>query len=314
MTLNAAYVSYDTIFDDRFQVVVGVRHEDYEQTTDTFSIQGAQLAVSSMLEEASTLPSLTFNWLDIGDNQIRISMSETVARPDFKETSNATFYDREFDVRVRGNPDLKVSEVRNFDIRWEHYFSGQESLSIAAFYKDMDDPIERVTVSTSGGADTRTFLNADSAEVKGIEIDARKDFALNASFTKSLFLAANASVIDSEVVLLDGDTRALQGAPDYSFNLILGYDDISNGQELTILFNQSGDTIVDVGDSNQPDIFEAPRLSVDLNYKYYINESLTFRAKIENLLDADIEFTQGGRIYQKYNTGQKIQAGVEWSF
>jgi len=212
-------------------------------------------------------------------------------------------------------PLLEVSDVTNYDIRWEKYFSGQESVSFALFYKDMEDPIERVVQPASGTAgNSRTFQNADRAEVKGIEIDARKDFALNSSFTKSLFLAGNVSVIDSEVVLVGGETRALQGAPDYSFNVILGYDDISNGQEFTLLFNQNGETIVDVGVSGQPDIIEEPRLDVDLNYKYYISDALTFRIRIEDLLDSDIEFTQGGNIFQKYNTGQRFVAGVDWNF
>jgi TonB-dependent receptor len=315
MTLNSVYASYDALFADKFQIVLGVRYEDFEQITDTFSPQGAQLPVRSTLADASTLPSLTFNWLGAGDSQIRFSASETVARPDFKETSNATFFDREFNFRVRGNPLLRVSNVRNYDVRWERYFSGQESLSVALFHKDMDNPIERVVQPASGTAgNSRTFQNAEAATVSGLEIDVRKDFSLNESFTKSLYFAANASVIDSEVTLVGGETRALQGAPDYSFNLILGYDDISNGQELTLLFNQSGDTIVDVGISGQPDIIETPRLVVDLNYRYYINDSLTLRIKVEDLLNSDVEFTQGGRVFQKYNVGQRLQAAVEWSF
>jgi outer membrane receptor protein involved in Fe transport len=315
MTLNSAYASYDTVFDDRFQVVVGARYEDYQQTTQTFSLQGAQAPVRSLLEESSTLPSVTFNWLGSSDSQIRFTASKTVARPDFKETSNATFYDREFNFRVRGNPLLKVSDVTNYDLRWERYFSSQESVSVALFEKEMDDPIERVVQPASGTAgNSRTFQNANSATIRGIEIDARKDFSLNPSFTKSLYFAANASVIDSEVTLIGGETRALQGAPEYSFNLILGYDDIANGQEFTVLFNQSGDTIVDVGVSGQPDIIETPRLDIDLNYRFYVSDTLTIRVKVEDLLDTDIEFTQGGRIFQKYNTGQKFQAGVDWSF
>lgn len=315
MTLNSAYASYDALIGDKYQFVAGVRREDYRQTTDTFSLQGTQEPVRSVLDEASTLPAFTFNWFASGDQQIRFSASRTVARPDLKETSNATFYDREFDFRVRGNPNLRVSDIANYDVRWEKYWSGQESISVALFYKDLDDPIERVVQPASGTAgNSRTFQNADAAQIRGLEVDVRKDFALNNSFTRSLFLAANASVIDSEVTLLSGETRTLQGAPDYSANLILGYDDISNGQEFTILLNQSGDTIVDVGVSGQPDVIQEPRLDVDFNYKYYLNESLTFRLKVENLLDAEIDFSQGGRIFQQYKIGQKIQAGVDWTF
>ncbi|HUF72930.1 MAG TPA: carboxypeptidase regulatory-like domain-containing protein [Gammaproteobacteria bacterium] len=315
MTLNSVYVSYDALFNSKYQFVVGVRREDFEQATDTFSLQGAQTPVRSLVEEASTLPAFNFNWYWSGDQQIRFSASRTVARPDLKETSNATFYDAEFNFRVRGNPNLRVSDVSNYDVRWEKYWSSRESISVALFYKDLDDPIERVVQPASGTAgNSRTFQNANAAEIKGIEIDVRKDFALNAAFTKSLFLAANTSAIDSEVTLIGGETRALQGAPDYSINVILGYDDISNGQEFTILFNQSGDTIVDVGVSGQPDVIQQPRLDVDFNYRYYINEALIFRVKVENLLDSEIEYTQGGRIFQRYKTGQRFQAGVDWSF
>ena len=71
---------------------------------------------------------------------------------------------------------------------------------------------------------------------------------------------------------------------------------------------------MDVGVSGQPDIIQQPRLDIDLNYKYHINESLTFRIKVEDLLDSEYEFTQGGRIFQQYKTGQRFQAGVDWSF
>ncbi|MDP5064022.1 MAG: TonB-dependent receptor [Haliea sp.] len=315
LDLNSVYVSYDALWNLKYQLVVGVRYEEYEQITDTFSLSGDQGPERAVLAENSVLPTLSFNWFISDDQQLRFGLSRTVARPDFKETSNATFYDREFNFRVRGNPNLQVSDVTNYDVRWEKYWSDQESLSIGLFYKDMTDPIERVVQPASGTAgNSRTFQNAESAEIVGVEIDGRKDFALDDSFTRSIFVATNASLIDSEVTLQNGSTRALQGAPDYTFNLIVGYDDIAKGHELTLLLNQSGETIVDVGVSGQPNVILEPRLDMNLVYRYSVSDTFTFRMKLENLLDSELEFTQGGNVFQSYKRGYEVKAGFDWEF
>src|SRR5690606_34599661 len=121
--------------------------------------------------------------------------------------------------------------------------------------------------------------------IMGVEIDGRKDFPLDEGYTRSFFVAANASYIDSEVTLQNASKRDLQGAPDYTFNLIFGYDDIGNGHEVTLLLNQSGETIVDVGVSGQPDVILEPRLDVNLVYRYALNDDFVFRIKAENILD-----------------------------
>lgn len=315
MDLNSLYTSLDTTWDSKYQLIVGVRYEDFEQTTDTFLLQGAQEATQSNIDEKSTLPSLSFNWFYKDDEQLRFAISRTVARPDFKEASNAVFYDDEDGARIRGNPDLKISDVTNFDIRWEKYWSDLETLSVALFYKDMTDPIERVVQNASGTAgNTRTFKNVDSADVTGIEVDGRVDFPLNDGETQSIFVSGNASILDTEVSLIGGEKRNLQGAPDYTVNLILGYDDIENGHEVTLLFNQNGDTITDVGVNGLPNVIEEPRLVVDVNYKYHWSEELIFKVKAKNILDKEVERTQGGNIYRQYKKGMELSAGFDWNF
>ena len=249
------------------------------------------------------------------DQQVRFALTQTVSRPDFKETANATFYDPEFGFRVRGNPNLKISEVMNGDVRWEKYWSDQETVSVAAFYKDLSDPIERVVLPASGTAgNSRTYQNAESATIYGLEVDGRRDFPFNEALTKTVFVAINASLIESEVEILDGEKRKLQGQPDYTVNFIVGFDDIVNGHELTLLFNQNGELIRDVGLAGLPNIIEEPRMDLNVNYKYYIGEDLTVNAKLKNILDSDYEFTQGGHVFQSYKKGMEMQLGLDWNF
>ena len=312
---NSAYLMYDHTFDSVWQVIVGGRYETYEQTTNTFSLQGAQGAVQSVIDEDSFLPSLGVNWFISDDHQLRLALSQTVARPDFKEAANATFYDNEFNFRVRGNPFLEISDIINADLRWEWYPSEVDSLSVALFYKDMDKPIERVVQAASGTAgNSRTFQNSDAAQLFGVEVDGRFEFLLGDGYDKTFFLAFNAALIESEVTAQNQPTRALQGQPEYTANLIFGYDNIGGGQQLTVLLNQNGKSIADVGVSGQPDVFLEPRLDLNVVYRFNISDALTLKAKLENLLDDEVEYTQGGQIFQVYNRGPSVQIGLDWQF
>ena len=312
---NSAYLMYDHTFDSVWQVILGGRYETYEQTTDTFSLQGEQGAVQSLIDKDSFLPSLGVNWFITDTHQLRLALSQTVARPDFKEAANATFYDNEFNFRVRGNPFLEISDIINADLRWEWYLSEVDSLSVALFYKDMDKPIERVVQAASGTAgNSRTFQNSDSAELYGVEVDGRFEFVLGDGYDQTLFLAFNAAFIESEVTAQNQPTRALQGQPEYTANLIFGYDNLSAGHQLTVLLNQNGKSIADVGVSGQPDVFLEPRLDLNVVYRFDVSDALTLKAKFENLLDDEVEYTQGGQTFQVYNRGPTIQLGLDWQF
>jgi outer membrane receptor protein involved in Fe transport len=201
------------------------------------------------------------------------------------------------------------------DVRYQFFWDDVDNFSVGVFYKDFDDPIERVVQPASGTAgNTRTFENADSATLYGIELEARKEWAFGTSMAQSFFVSGNLSWIDSEVDLPNGETRALQGQPEYIANLILGFDDIERNQELTLLLNQVGDTIVDVGVSQQPDIILEPRLDLTMNYRWYFADNWQFLFKGENLLDSEVEFTQGGNVFQQYKTGRQYTFGLNWNF
>ena len=316
LSYNSVYAMYDHTVDSTWQFIVGARYEMYDQTTDTFDLTtGAP--VQGIVDEPSLLPSLGINWFYSDTQQLRFAMSQTVARPDFKEASNAVYFDNEFNVRIRGNKDLTISDVLNLDLRWEWYFGDneQDSLSIAAFYKEMTDPIERVVQPASGTAgNTRTFQNSDKADLYGMEVEGRKEFVLSDDYNRTLFVSFNMAYIESEVTAANQLTRALQGQPEYTANLVIGYDDLSAGQQLTLLYNQNGQSIADVGVLGAPDVYLEPRGELNLVYRYDISDYATLKARIENLLDEKVEYTQGSSVFQSYEKGTTFQLGFEWNF
>jgi len=220
-------------------------------------------------------------------------------------------------VRIRGNKDLTVSDVLNADLRWEWYFGDneQDTLSVAAFYKEMTDPIERVVQPASGTAgNTRTFQNSDRAELYGVEIEGRKEFMLTSDYTQNFFVSFNAAYIESEVTAENQITRALQGQPEFTSNLVVGYDNLKYGHQLTLLYNHNGESIADVGVLGAPDVYLEQRGELNLVYRYDISDAATIKARIQNLLDQEVEYTQGGQVFQRYDKGTTFQLGFDWKF
>ncbi|EAQ97775.1 TonB-dependent receptor domain-containing protein [Congregibacter litoralis] len=313
---NSIYAMYDHTFDGVWEVIAGARYEQYEQVTDTFDLTTGN-PVQGIVDEGSFLPALGINWFYSDTQQLRLAISQTVARPDFKEASNAVFFDNEFNVRVRGNPNLTVSDVFNADLRWEWYFGDNDTdnVSAAVFYKDMTDPIERVYQAASGTAsNSRTFQNSEAAELYGFEVEGRKEFLLTDDYNNTLFVSFNAAYIESEVTLLSGDARALQGQPEYTANFVIGYDNVPGGHQLTLLYNHNGESIADVGILGLPNVLLEERGEMNLVYRYDISETASLKARIENIFDAEVEYTQGGEVFQFYEKGTTFQIGLDWEF
>jgi hypothetical protein len=172
LNYNSVYAMYDHTFDSTWQIIAGARYEMYDQVTDTFNLTTGD-PVQGIVDEGSFLPALGINWFYSDSQQLRLAVSKTVARPDFKEASNAVFFDNEFNVRVRGNPDLGRSPTSSTPICAGSGTSATTSRTTcptALFYKDMTDPIERVYQAASGTAsNSRTFQNSEAAELYGIE-------------------------------------------------------------------------------------------------------------------------------------------------
>jgi outer membrane receptor for ferrienterochelin and colicin len=147
-----------------------------------------------------------------------------------------------------------------------------------------------------------------------MEVEGRKEFVLSDDYNQTLFVSFNMAYIESEVTAANQLTRALQGQPEYTANLVIGYDDLSAGQQLTLLYNQNGQSIADVGVLGAPDVYLEPRGELNLVYRYDISDYATLKARIENLLDEKVEYTQGSSVFQSYEKGTTFQLGFEWNF
>jgi len=324
-SIEAWFVAADFFWDEWLRITGGVRQETSDQSVTTFDIfDPNRNPVISTLDTDDLFPSLNTT-LIFGDHQFRAGYSETINRPDFKELSPSLFKDPILDRQVIGNPNLQAAFIENYDLRWDWYFQQNNFVSLGAFYKEFTNPIE--TVILAGASQITTFDNADSAENTGIEFEFYTDLGMlerwwgKRDFWERFYVNTNYSWIESEITLSERNsavqtsaTRPLQGQSPYVWNFQMGYDDLERGINTALLYNIFGERIVDVGTNGAPDIYEQPRPQLDFIYSQKLTENWKFQFKAKNLLDPDVEITQGPETKIQYAVGREFSLSAEFSY
>ncbi len=165
--LGAGFVQFDNQFGEKFRLVWGARIEAFKQHLESVSLDPVQN------DAVDILPSLNLTYLLNEKVNVRLSASQTVSRPEFREISPFTFYDYERNGVIYGNPALERSKITNADLRYEFYPDAGEVFTLGVFYKYFDHPIE-TTYETGQGAPSISFQNAESASSYGVELEFRK--------------------------------------------------------------------------------------------------------------------------------------------
>ena len=89
------------------------------------------------------------------------------------------------------------------------------------------------------------------------------------------------------------ENRALQGQSPYIANVGLQYSNADNGWGATMLFNQIGRRIIEVGNQFNPNIYEAPRALLDFQVS-------------KRLKNAEIRFSVNDIFNSRYNFYQDM--------
>jgi hypothetical protein len=93
-----------------------------------------------------------------------------------------------------------------------------------------------------------------------------------------------------------------------------GYHSPDSPTEWTLLYNAFGKRISRAGVQGQPDIYEEPFPQLDFVYKRRFADHWRFTAKLKNLLNPKVEFTQGKETTRAYKRGREFSLQLAWTF
>jgi TonB-dependent receptor len=340
LEVDAAYISFESKIGDNFEITAGIRQEDGLQQVNTFDLfTGVDSTIDKSIEEDYTLPSMTLTYLPEFDEnlQFRLGLSQTIARPTFRELSPTLFIDVDTDRVIAGSLYLQDSEIDNIDLRAEYYFGLNQFLTAGIFYKDILNPIEE-TVNESGDLIITSYQNVPTAEITGFEIEYEQIFEAIMDSSNDLIVKFNYTDTDSEVIVNPGDTyinnlgtsvnaqtllangrdTRLQGQSDSIANFQIGLDNLQDQSEATLIFNYVSDRVRARGIDVLPDIIEEPPLLVDFTYSRvlaYPNYDLKLSLELRNLLDEEYYASMRNiAIYDQYDLGQSASLGFKFSF
>jgi hypothetical protein len=299
--LNAGFLQFDNqLFNNSVRMVWGLRVENYDQLVGSVNPKDPRFV---HVEKTDYLPGLNLTYKLNNQTNFRLSGSQTVIRPEFRELSSFSFFDFDLGATVTGNPSLQRTKVSNADFRYEVYPRSGELFTAGVFYKYFESPSELYFNNTGAGSSgTFNYISPDYAYSYGAELEFRKklDFyqPLN-NFT----LQGNIAYIYNRVAALD---RPMQGQSPYLINLGLQYDVEKLGLNTTVLFNRIGRRIYYVGGSDIPPVWEAPRSLVDVQIsKKILKNKGELKLNIADLLNQEAIF------YHDINDNGKFNAGVD---
>ncbi len=317
-TVLAGYAMLDAELGRGWRVVGGVRAEYGRQAVETFKPFAPELeSIRAELADLDLLPALSVAWSFEEDMVLRLAASRTVSRPDFRELSPATFNDVTGGRLLFGNPELERARITHADLRWD-WLGDDELLSVSAFFKSFDAPIEIVVVPSAQLS--VTFANAVAARNLGLEVELRRGLGVLGTWARDLYVSGNAAAIWSRVELPEGSTiqtsrsRPLQGQSPWIANLQLGWDDVDHGRSATVVYNVFGPRIAEVGALGAPDVYEQPVHRLDLVYRHGLGDGWSLSARASNLIDAPIRRTQGAELVSSYRAGRQLGVGLGRSF
>jgi len=326
--IRAFYAMIDYQITPRWRGIVGARYETTEMEAIPVEIPGLTPRIGE-IDEDDILPAFNFVFAQSDTMNWRVAYGRTIARPTYKELSDIRYEDVFTNDVYIGNPDLELTVIDNFDLRWEWFPGKGETVAVSAFYKDMSNPIE---VLFEPGVGSIQPQNVDSGEVYGIEFEFRRSLAFINSAFENWSLGGNLTFIESEVAIPDAeleilrdydpnaaDTRELLGQSPYVFNADINYSNENWGSSATLSYNVVGERLDLVVFGPLGDVYEQPAPDLTFVWSQRLNLSWSLKFSAKNLLNPDKEKTISvpngdDLIYSRYPSGRSFSLSLTYMF
>lgn len=302
---------------DRIKVVyVGNIPGNYEETE---------------LNYGNIYPSLNFKYQVTDKHNLRLALSRTITLPEFKEIAPFEYVSPTGQI-TRGNPELEASTNYNVDLKWEYFPTSKQLVSLTAFFKRIEDPINKVQARGSAGIYSY-FNSAEMAKVYGLEFTANLNILNEDNSNVNLDMNFNATKMWhsqdlKEIRNIEGrliktyrynglTETGLEGASDWIFNGAATFSTQSDNPFMaSVIANYASDKIYALGAPEvqtqsetyyNAAIIEESFVRLDALISKDAGEHWTFELSGKNLLNPVIKKTQK---IEPLNTGQEVTKTV----
>jgi TonB-dependent receptor len=348
----AFYISNEFILFKKLKSIVGLRAENFiarhtgrDQAWASGDSNGRNLDNDKVLESLDFFPSVNLIYAYSENQNIRASYSRTIARPTFKELSFAQIIDPITNRIFNGSflpsgswsGDIIETRVDNIDLRWELFLEKGQLLSLSAFYKMFDAPLELVRIPEQQTSTEYQVRNVGDAKLFGFELELRKDLDFIMPNLKKINISGNFTWVWSSVEMSESefkarrtyaktgqtleDRREMVGQSPYVINAGFTYNDTDIGIDAGLFYNVKGPTLSLVGSGLYPDVYDDPFHGLNASFQKRIgkNQNTIFSLKVSNILADSKEsyfssFRAENMPYILENPGRTFSIGINYSF
>ncbi len=331
LLINAAFINTEYKF-KKLITVLGLRTEQISQKVN-WDTQLGDLG-NDKLEKTAFLPSLTMKY-ELNEKQnLRLGMNKTYTLPQFKERA-LFLYEEVLQVKI-GNPDLYESDNYNLDLKWEFFPKSDEVVSVTAFGKYIQNPINEITIASS--TNDVSFVNTgNTGYATGAEFEARKNIfnqdkengtkissGLNVSYLHTS-QELDAEKIQRETnynVAFTNTKSPFTGASDLLINADVTFfkewNEKNSSYTSTLTYTHFSDRINAIGTNGNGDLVDKAVGTLDIINRLKINKNLGLSIIARNLLDPKIERTQensnGDVKMLTYKKGMTFSFNINYQF
>jgi len=331
--VNAGYADVAFKFGDKFDLNMGIRAEQTNKETfykESGDFDAAFKKIKT--NKIDFLPSVNTKYKLNEKSNIRFAASKTITRPVIMEAYPLEFVNPDGTIE-NGNKLIKNSENYNVDLKYELFPSNKELVSISAFSKIINNPIERIFLPSAGsGGQNLTYDNSKKALLYGVELELLFQLAKISKSLSNFSLGANASIMDTKVTIDpiknstetiaqdQNPSRKLQGASPFLFNTDLKYESTfskSWKNTMTLVYNVYSKRIYAVGTNKLDNYYEMPYGKLDFIWGNNISEKWDLKISIDNILNPSYKIEVGDKsrlnILENDFTMKQYKKGIGFS-
>lgn len=337
---HAAYGTLQYNFTEKLSAIFGARFEQLDQNV-YYETSLAPAGDYSYYSLVNFLPSLTAKY-KLNDNQnLKFAASKTYTLPQFKEKVKLLF--QEVTQDYEGNPLLYASTNYNADLGWEYFPSNGELVSVTAFAKLIQNPINEMFTNSSSG--NITYANTgDTATAFGIEVELRKnilEIEKENDLTDKLSFGFNGSYIshnqdlDNNKVFEENGFGAnftfteakLAGASDILANADITFaKEFANNKDLTATLSYAyfSDKLAVLGTQSKGNMVDKSINRLDFILKSSLTKNLKLGVSYKNILDPTYKrileqskvpgSTTQDVLVSSYKVGSNFKLSLEYKF